>query len=66
MITNILELSNDNNISDTILMNILEDNYDLNLQFHKEVREMIYSFSVAHYVEKLTLSEWLNKYYYGR
>ena len=49
-----------------ILMNILEDNYDLNLQFHKEAREMIYSFVVAHYDEKLSLSEWLNKYYYGR
>ena len=60
-------MEDDNNISDkTILMNILEDNYDLNLQFHKEAREMIYSFVVAHYDEKLTLSDWLNKYYYGR
>ena len=51
---------------ETILMNILEDNYELNEQFHKEARGMIYSFVVAHYDEKLTLNEWLVKFYNQR
>jgi hypothetical protein len=46
-----------------ILGNILEDNYDLNVQFHKLKRECIFSFAVAHYDEKLTFKEWKKTYY---
>jgi hypothetical protein len=50
-------------VSGSVLMNILEDDYELNVEFHKEAREMIFSFAVAHYGEKLTLEEWLLKHY---
>ena len=50
-------------VSGSVLMNILENDYDLNEQFHTEAREMIFSFAVAHYGEKLTLKEWLSKHY---
>jgi len=46
-----------------ILENILEDDYDLNVQFHKIKRECIFSFVVAHYNEKLTFQEWEKEYY---
>ncbi len=52
--------------SDNVLMNMLYDNYDLNEQFHKEVRNMIFTFVCAHYREKLTLKDWLEKYYNQR
>lgn len=48
------------------LMNILQDNYDLNKQFHESLREGIYSFATANYDEKLTFEEWLGKYYNHR
>ena len=54
---------NKGDVSGSVLMNILENDYDLNKQFHKEAREMIFSFAVAHYGEKLTLKEWLSKHY---
>jgi len=50
-------------VSSSVLMDILEDDYELNVEFHKEAREMIFSFAVAHYGEKLTLEEWLLKHY---
>jgi hypothetical protein len=46
-----------------ILENILDDNYDLNVQFHKIKRECIYSFVTAMYNEKLTFEEWEKKHY---
>ncbi len=46
-----------------ILENILDDNYDLNVQFHKIKRECIYSFATAIYNEKLTFEEWEKKHY---
>jgi hypothetical protein len=46
-----------------ILENILDDNYDLNVQFHKIKRECIYSFATAMYNEKLTFEEWEIKHY---
>ena len=46
-----------------ILENILDDNYDLNVQFHKIKRECIYSFATAMYNEKLTFEEWEKKHY---
>lgn len=53
-------------MNDNLLMNILYDNYELNKQFHKDARKMIYSFSVVHYNETITLNEWLSKYYQNR
>ena len=50
-------------VSGSILMNILEDNYELNKQFHEVSREMIYSFATANYNETLTFEAWLDKYY---
>jgi len=46
-----------------ILENILDDNYDLNVQFHKIKRECIYSFATAIYNEKLTFKDWEKKHY---
>jgi hypothetical protein len=69
MITEKMPLENESQpscltaVSGSVLMNILEENYDLNIQFHKEVREMIFSFAVSHYGEKLTLEAWLLKHY---
>ena len=51
-------------VSGSVLMNILEDNYELNKQFHEASREMIYSFATAHYNETLTFEAWLDKYYH--
>lgn len=45
------------------LLNILENNYELNKQFHELTKEAIYTFAVAWYDEKLTFEEWLKKYY---
>jgi hypothetical protein len=46
-----------------ILENLLEENYDLNIQFHKSMRESIFCFAVARYDEKLPFKEWEKKYY---
>ena len=51
-------------VSGSILMNILEDDYELNKQFHKALRESIYSFSVANYNETMTFENWLATYYH--
>lgn len=51
-------------VSGSILMNILEDDYELNKQFHEALRESIYSFSVANYNETMTFENWLTTYYY--
>jgi len=45
------------------LMDLLEDNYELNKQFHEELRASIFCFCVAHYNEKMTFEEWLKFYY---
>lgn len=50
-------------VSGSILMNILEDYYELNKQFHEVSREIIYSFATANYNETLTFEAWLDKYY---
>ena len=46
-----------------ILENLLDENYDLNVQFHKSMRESIFCFAVAMYDEKLPLKEWEKKHY---
>lgn len=46
-----------------ILESLLEENYDLNIQFHKSMRESIFCFAVAMYDEKLPFKEWEKKYY---
>ena len=51
-------------VSGSILMNILEDDYELNKQFHEALRESIYSFSVANYNETMTFENWLATYYH--
>lgn len=53
-------LEEDNKI---ILENLLEENYDLNIQFHKSMRESIFCFAVAIYDEKLPFKKWEKKYY---
>ena len=45
------------------LYSILDENYDLNIQFHQAIRESIFSFAVAVYDEKLTFEEWTKKHY---
>ena len=42
---------------------ILDENYDLNIQFHQAIRESIFSFAVSVYDEKLTFEEWTKKHY---
>ena len=37
---------------------ILEDDYELNVQFHQAMRECIFCFAVANYEEKLSFEEW--------
>lgn len=46
-----------------ILENLLENNYDLNVQFHQLMRECIYSFATANYDETIPFKEWQEKYY---
>lgn len=48
---------------DKNLYNLLDENYDLNIQFHQAIRESIFSFAVAVYDEKLTFEEWTKKHY---
>jgi len=57
------EALNKTDVSSSILMNILEENYELNEQFHETARDMIYSFAVAHYNETMTFENWLATYY---
>ena len=45
------------------LENILEENYELNVQFHKSMRESIFCFALAIYDEKLPFKEWEKKHY---
>jgi hypothetical protein len=45
------------------LENLLENNYDFNVQFHQLKRESIFSFAVAIYGESLSFKEWQEKYY---
>ncbi len=46
-----------------ILENILEDDYELNVQFHQAMRECIFCFAVANYEEKLSFEEWQKNNY---
>jgi hypothetical protein len=45
------------------LYDLMENDYDFNVQYHEATRESIYCFSVAIYDEKLPYREWLVKHY---
>jgi hypothetical protein len=45
------------------LHTLLDENYELNAEFHEYMKECIYSFATAIYDEELTFEEWKQKYY---
>lgn len=55
--------SNIGAVSSSNLMNMLDDDYELNKQFHVVLRDCIYCFCVAHYNETMTFENWLATYY---
>jgi hypothetical protein len=50
-------------VNTSSLENLLENNYDFNVQFHQLKRESIFSFAVAIYGESLSFKEWQEKHY---
>ncbi|WP_396195914.1 hypothetical protein [Flavobacterium sp.] len=50
-------------VNTSSLENLLENNYDFNVQFHQLKRESIFSFAVVIYGESLSFKEWQEKHY---